>query len=39
MIGQARQDGIAILGIFHDDSVEQEVVSRTVSMQPLETNK
>jgi len=39
MIGQARQDGIAILGIFHDDSVAQEVVSRTVSMQPLETNK
>ena len=39
MIVQARQDGIAILGIFHDDSVAQEVVSRTVSMQPLETNK
>jgi len=39
MIGQARQDGIAILGIFHDDSVAQEVVSRTVSMQPIETNK
>ena len=38
MIVQARHEGIAILGIFHDDSVAQEVVSRTVSMQPLETN-
>jgi alpha-D-ribose 1-methylphosphonate 5-triphosphate synthase subunit PhnL len=38
MIVQARKQGIAILGIFHDDSVAQEVVSRTVSMLPLEKN-
>ena len=38
MIVQARQQGIAILGIFHGDSVAQEVVSRTVSMLPLEKN-
>jgi len=38
MIVQARSKGIAILGIFHDDSVAQEVVSRTVSMLPLEAN-
>jgi alpha-D-ribose 1-methylphosphonate 5-triphosphate synthase subunit PhnL len=38
MIIQARNKGIAILGIFHDDSVAQEVVSRTVTMLPLETN-
>jgi alpha-D-ribose 1-methylphosphonate 5-triphosphate synthase subunit PhnL len=37
MIVQAREQGVAILGIFHDDSVAQEVVSRTVSMLPLET--
>jgi alpha-D-ribose 1-methylphosphonate 5-triphosphate synthase subunit PhnL len=36
MILQARNNGIAILGIFHDDSVAQEVVSRTVAMKPLE---
>ena len=38
MIIQARNKGIAILGIFHDDSVAQKVVSRTVTMLPLETN-
>jgi alpha-D-ribose 1-methylphosphonate 5-triphosphate synthase subunit PhnL len=38
MILQARNKGIAILGIFHDDAVAQEVVSRTVAMLPLETN-
>jgi alpha-D-ribose 1-methylphosphonate 5-triphosphate synthase subunit PhnL len=38
MIVQARKQGIAILGIFHDDSVAKEVVSRTVSMLPLEKN-
>jgi len=38
MIVQARSKGIAILGIFHDDSVAQKVVSRTVSMLPLEAN-
>ena len=38
MIVQARSKGIAILGIFHDDSVAQEVVSRTVTMLPLETS-
>ena len=38
MIVQARSKGIAILGIFQDDSVAQEVVSRTVSMLPLEAN-
>lgn len=37
MIVQARNQGVAILGIFHDDTVAQEVVSRTVSMLPLET--
>ncbi len=37
MIVQARDQGVAILGIFHDDAVAQEVVSRTVSMLPLET--
>lgn len=37
MIVQARAQGVAILGIFHDDTVAQEVVSRTVSMMPLET--
>jgi alpha-D-ribose 1-methylphosphonate 5-triphosphate synthase subunit PhnL len=37
MIIQAREQGVAILGIFHDDTVAQEVVSRTVSMLPLET--
>ncbi len=37
MIIQARHQGVAILGIFHDDTVAQEVVSRTVSMLPLET--
>ncbi len=37
MIVQARAQGVAILGIFHDDTVAQEVVSRTVSMLPLET--
>ena len=37
MIIQARAQGVAILGIFHDDTVAQEVVSRTVSMLPLET--
>ena len=37
MIIQAREQGVAILGIFHDDAVAQEVVSRTVSMLPLET--
>jgi alpha-D-ribose 1-methylphosphonate 5-triphosphate synthase subunit PhnL len=37
MIVQAREQGVAILGIFHDDTVAQEVVSRTVSMLPLET--
>jgi alpha-D-ribose 1-methylphosphonate 5-triphosphate synthase subunit PhnL len=37
MIVQARNQGAAILGIFHDDTVAQEVVSRTVSMLPLET--
>jgi alpha-D-ribose 1-methylphosphonate 5-triphosphate synthase subunit PhnL len=36
MIVQARDQGVAILGIFHDDTVAQEVVSRTVSMLPLE---
>ena len=38
MIIQARAQGVAILGIFHDDTVAQEVVSRTVSMLPLEAN-
>lgn len=37
MIVQARAQGVAILGIFHDDTVAQAVVSRTVSMLPLET--
>jgi len=37
MIIQARAQGVAILGIFHDDTVAQQVVSRTVSMLPLET--
>ena len=37
MIIQARAQGVAILGIFHDDTVAQDVVSRTVSMLPLET--
>jgi len=37
MIVQARAQGVAILGIFHDDTVAQEVVSRTVSMLHLET--
>ena len=37
MIIQARAQGVAILGIFHDDTVAQEVVSRTVSMLHLET--
>lgn len=37
MIVQAREQGVAILGIFHDDTVAQEVVSRTVSMLPLES--
>ncbi len=37
MIVQARAQGVAILGIFHDDTVAQQVVSRTVSMLPLET--
>ncbi len=37
MIIQAREQGVAILGIFHDDTVAQEVVSRTVSMLHLET--
>lgn len=38
MIVQARNKGIAILGIFHDDSVANEVVSRNVSMPPLRTH-
>jgi alpha-D-ribose 1-methylphosphonate 5-triphosphate synthase subunit PhnL len=38
LIVQARNQGVAILGIFHDDTVAHEVVSRTVSMLPLEKN-
>lgn len=38
MIVQARNKGVAILGIFHDDKVANEVVNRTVSMLPLEKN-
>ena len=37
MIVQARNKGIAILGIFHDDSVAQKVVNRTVVMRSLNT--
>ena len=35
MIVQARNKGIAILGIFHDDAVAQKVVNRTVVMRSL----
>ena len=38
MIVQARNKGIAILGIFHDDAVAQKVVNRTVVMRPLNSN-
>ena len=37
LIVQARNKGIAILGIFHDDSVAQKVVNRTVVMRSLNT--
>lgn len=37
MIVQARNKGIAILGIFHDDSFAQKVVNRTVVMRSLNT--
>mgnify|MGYP002628414422 CR=1 FL=1 len=38
MIVQARNKGIAILGIFHDDAVAQKVVNRTVVMRPFNSN-
>ena len=38
MIVQARNKGISILGIFHDDAVAQKVVNRTVVMRPLNSN-
>jgi len=38
MIVQARNKGIAILGIFHDDAVAQKVVNRTVVMRSLNSN-
>ena len=38
MIVQARNKGIAILGIIHDDAVAQKVVNRTVVMRSLNSN-
>ncbi|MCF8147046.1 MAG: phosphonate C-P lyase system protein PhnL [Sulfuritalea sp.] len=37
LITQARAQGVAILGIFHDDHVAHAVASRTVAMQSFKT--
>jgi alpha-D-ribose 1-methylphosphonate 5-triphosphate synthase subunit PhnL len=37
LITQARAQGVAIVGIFHDDHVAQAVASRTVAMQSFKT--